>query len=236
MVSASESAVNSSSTPPLSPEDLQAQREVVQALLDLEFDPKGAEFTAKQIQPTKAKQVASVLRVAGQEILAMIERELTKTPGRNNPKGILSHRLRKSPWKVLKEGGDLAQAKAKRQEEAAQKRADLERGASRAGADLSGVPDDLVGLLSAWCQAHRALKSASVVNRSYAWDMLIEAKGEFINAALKCPQFKDIPSEIEAALELEGLQVGSMARRRAANHRVAQAILNRLGVAAILEA
>ena len=235
MVSESDSLATTASAPERKPEELQAEREVVQALLDLQFDPKGAEFTAREIKPGKAKQVASVLQSVGREILEMIERELVKTPGRNNPKGILSHRLRKSPWKVLQEGGELAKAKAKRQEEEAQKRAELERGAKRTGTDLSRVPVELVGLLSAWCSANKGYKAASIASRSFAWDMLSEAKSEFITVALQNTLLSDIPAEMEARLKGEGMEPGSLVHRRALNHLTTQAILKRLGVAAMLE-
>jgi len=236
MVPEGGSSGSSEVAPERKPEEIQAEREVVQALLDLEFDPKGAEFTARQIQPGKAKQVASVLQTVGTEILAMIERELVKTPGRSNPKGILSHRLRKSPWKVLKEGGELAKSKAKRQEEEALKRAELERGAKRAGADLSGVPVELVSLLSAWCSAQKAHQTASFASRSFAWDMVAEAKAEFITAALQHPLLSDIPAEVEIKLKSEGVEAGSLIYRRITNHQTAKTILTRLGVAAMLEA
>lgn len=214
------------------PAEVQAQREVAQALLELQFDPQGADFTSKRVHPAKAKQVAGILRAVGQDLLATITKELEKTPGRRNAKGVLAHRLTRTPWRVLLEGDELARAKARRAEEEARRLEGLAKSAKRAGVDLAQVPEALIQPLTAWVSAQGAMNEPN--SSSWAFDQCRSARQAFVAAALAEPGFRDVEGLVAARLTAAGIKPGSAVWERAEPHNVTREIVNRLGIQSLL--
>lgn len=215
--------------------EVQAQREVAQALLELQFDPQGADYTAKRVHPAKAKQVAGILRTVGQDLLATITQELAKTPGqRNNARGVLAHRLTRTPWRVLLDGDVLARARARKAEEEARRLEGLSRSAKSAGVSLAQVPEALLQPLMAWVSAQEGMNLAGA--SPWAFDQCREAKLAFTAAALADPAFAEVPTEVATRLAGSGLRPGSAIWKATVSHQSCLEILNRLGLRGLLPA
>lgn len=215
----------------------EVEMRLAEVLLDLNYDPNGALSTAKQTVSFRQKAVTDALKASGKEILALIERELAGARGKNNPKGVLAHRIKSAPSWVIREGKRLKEVAEKQAEESARLSLDASEAALKAGLSLTGVPEPVLPVLATWIRAKKTAAANSNSPGHLDWvDREQVALSALVTAAKAAvPSLADVEARVSRRLVEQGSKPCSMAFKLALRNFIKAEVFETMGITPLLK-